>query len=244
MTKIASRGPALRWVWRGTQLTMHVQVWERCWLAAKSEWFRQFLSPSEVACAGFHDSSIATRPPILANQLLSVFQGWPCLLRNRCIFVCDTSRACSFCTCSGLGIQTEVRIPPFRFGQTGIGIVLIIFRFWFINQARAGLPWFMLVYRRWEPDNSSKIAGRYNYKQVGRDLWGHRPFWDFYFHKNRFFSFSNTYKNRHATWSTFWRWSAKKFEPSFLQNVWKWFQQKIGMFMLKNQNDGATLKTW
>ena len=28
----------------------------------------------------------------------------------------------------------------------------------------------MLVYRRREPDNSSKIALQYNYKQVGRDL--------------------------------------------------------------------------
>ena len=34
----------------------------------------------------------------------------------------------------------------------------MVFRFWFINQARAGLPWFMSVYRRREPDNSSKIA--------------------------------------------------------------------------------------
>ena len=71
-------------------------------------------------------------------------------------------RACSFCTYSGLGIQTEVRIRV-PFGKTGIEIV---FRFWFINQTRAGLPWFMLVYRRREPDNSSK----YKYKQVGRDL--------------------------------------------------------------------------
>ena len=46
----------------------------------------------------------------------------------------------------------------------------IVFRFWFTNQARAGLPWFMLVYRRRESDNSSKIARRYNYKEVGRNL--------------------------------------------------------------------------
>ena len=75
-------------------------------------------------------------------------------------------RACSFCTYSGLGIQTELRIRV-PFGKTEIGIV---FRFWFINQARAGLPWFMSVYHRREPDNSSKIAQRYNYKQVGRNL--------------------------------------------------------------------------
>ena len=35
----------------------------------------------------------------------------------------------------------------------------IVFRFWFINQTRAGLPWFMSVYRRREPDNSSKLLG-------------------------------------------------------------------------------------
>ena len=62
----------------------------------------------------------------------------------------------------------------------------------------------------------------------------------FYFQKTTF-SYSNTYKNRHAIWSTFWRWTAKKFKPCLSDAVWKRFQQKIGMFMFKNQNDGATL---
>ena len=39
--------------------------------------------------------------------------------------------------------RTEVRIRV-PFAKTGIEIVI---RFWFINQARAGLPWFMSVYR-------------------------------------------------------------------------------------------------
>ena len=46
---------------------------------------------------------------------------------------------------------------------------------------------------------------------------------------------------RHAIWSTFWRWPDKKFKPRFHETVWKRFQQKISMFMFKNQNDGATL---
>ena len=33
-----------------------------------------------------------------------------------------------------------------------------------------------------------------------------------------------------------------KFKPRLPETVWKRFQQKIGMFMFKNQNDGATLK--
>ena len=40
------------------------------------------------------------------------------------------------------------------------------------------------------------------------------------------FSYSNTYKNTHAVWSTFRRWSAKKFEPRLPETVWTWFQQK------------------
>ena len=57
------------------------------------------------------------------------------------------------------------------------------------------------------------------------------------------FSYTNTYKNRHAIWPTFWRWTAKKFIPRVPETVWKRFQQKkIGMFMFKNQNDGAAFR--
>ena len=57
----------------------------------------------------------------------------------------------------------------------------------YIIQAKAGLPWFMLVYRRREPDNSSKIARRYNYKQVGRALFF--SFFFFFMLKHRRFRF-------------------------------------------------------
>ena len=72
-------------------------------------------------------------------------------------------------------------------------------------------------------------------KKVG--ITGH---FQIFFQKTAF-SYSNTYKNRHDIWSIFWRWTAKKFKPRLPENIWKRFQQKIGMFMFKNQNDGATL---
>ena len=58
----------------------------------------------------------------------------------------------------------------------------------------------------------------------GEKSWGHRQFWDFL--KKKPFSYSNTYKNRHAIWSTFWRWTAKKIKPGLPETVWKRFQQK------------------
>ena len=45
------------------------------------------------------------------------------------------------------------------------------------------------------------------------------------FHKTAF-SYSNTYWNTHAIWSTFRQWSAKKFEPRLPETVSTWFQQK------------------
>ena len=43
-------------------------------------------------------------------------------------------------------------------------------------------------------------------------------------------------------WSIFWRWTAKKFEPHLPETISKLFQQTIGTFLFKNQNDGATLR--
>ena len=88
--------------------------------------------------------------------------------------------------------------------------------------------------------NSSARTG--GTKQTyGEKSWGHRPFWDFFFKKPLFPIAMHT-KNTHAIWSTFRRWSAKKFEPRLPETVWTWFQQNFGTFMFKNQNDGATLK--
>ena len=42
----------------------------------------------------------------------------------------------------------------------------------------------------------------------------------FFFQKTAF-SYSNTYKNTQAVWSTLRRWNAKKFEPRLPETVWK-----------------------
>ena len=86
--------------------------------------------------------------------------------------------------------------------------------------------------------NSSATTGLTE-QTYGEKSWGHRPFWDFFL-KNRFF-LKQYIQKRHAIWSTFWRWTAKKFKPRLPETAWKRFQQKIGMLMFKNQNDGATL---
>ena len=58
----------------------------------------------------------------------------------------------------------------------------------------------------------------------GEKSWGHRPFEIFFFKKPLFPAAIHT--NQHAIWSTFWRWTAKKFKPRLPETVWKRFQQK------------------
>ena len=89
--------------------------------------------------------------------------------------------------------------------------------------------------------NSSARTG-WTEQTYGETGWGHRPYWD-YLPKNRF-SCSSTYKNRQAIWSTFWRWTAKIFKPRLPETVWKRFQQKIGTFIFKSQNDGPANIMW
>ena len=66
-------------------------------------------------------------------------------------------------------------------------------------------------------------------------------FENFFLKKKPFSPIAIHTKTRMQFGSTLWRWSAKKFEPCLPETVWTWFQQKVGTFMFKNRNDGATL---
>ena len=90
--------------------------------------------------------------------------------------------------------------------------------------------------------NSSARTGLTE-QTYGERRWGHWPLWDLFFWKNRFFLLQYI-QNRHPTWSTFWRWTDKKFKPCLPETVWKRFQQKNWHVYVQKPKWRSRLNMW
>ena len=87
--------------------------------------------------------------------------------------------------------------------------------------------------------NSSARTGL-NKRTYREKSWGHRPFWDYFFKKTAF-SYSNTSKTGMPFGQHIDGEPPRNLNHAFLRQFENGFNKKIGMFMFKNQNDGATL---
>ena len=87
--------------------------------------------------------------------------------------------------------------------------------------------------------NSSARTGLTE-QTFGEKSWGHRPFWDFIFKKPLFPIAIHT-KTGMLFGQHFDGESPRNLNHVFLRQFGNGFNKKIGMFMFKNQNDGATL---
>ena len=89
--------------------------------------------------------------------------------------------------------------------------------------------------------NSSARTG-VTEQTYGENSWGHRPFWDFIFKKKKpVFPIAIHTKTGMLFGQHFDGEAPRNLNHVFLRTFENGFNKKIGMFMFKNQNDGATL---